>query len=161
MSLNNPDFTTSARIEKVINQELGGKFATSKDSSTLDIVVPINYQDKIVHLLAIIENFKVNTDASAKIVINERTGSLVAGGDIILKPVAVAHGDLSIEVGGGEGGGKAKGAKPQRINYVDQKTTLNDLVQTLNSLGVAPEDLITIFQLLKRNGSLTADIELI
>jgi flagellar P-ring protein FlgI len=159
LSLNNPDFTTSARIEKIINEELGGKYASAKDATTVDLIIPVHYQRKVVHLMAIVENFRVNQDNKAKIIINERTGTIVAGGELVLQPVAISHGDLTIEVKG-EGGGAA-GKNGQSLYFVDQKTTLNDLVKSLNAFGATPEDLISIFQALKNNGSLVADIELI
>lgn len=158
LSLNNSDFTTAARIEKVINEELGGKFATAKDSSTIDLIVPNQYERNVVQLMAIIENFKVNTDTAAKIVINERTGTIVAGGDIMVKPVAISHGDLTVEV---KGEGDAKAAKPGSVYYMEKGTTLSELVKSLNAFGVAPEDLISIFQTLKRDGALVGEIELI
>lgn len=154
LSLVNPDFTTSARVEKTINQELGGKYATSVDATTIDLIVPVHYQRKVVQLMAILENFKVHSDQKAKIVINERTGTIVAGGEVVIRPVAVSHGDLSIEVKGGNGG-------PDRMYNIDKKTTLNDLVKSLNAFGATPEDLISIFQALKRNGALVGEIELI
>ena len=157
MSLKNPDFTTSARIEKIINKELGGKFATSKDSSTIDVIIPPNYQRKIVSLVAIIENFKVSPDSATKIIINERTGTIIAGGNIYLKPVAISHGDLVIEVGSEDD----KKSKQNSLYFVDKKTTLNDLVKSLNALGTGLEDLISIFHALKKNGALVSDIELI
>jgi flagellar P-ring protein precursor FlgI len=144
LALNNPDFTTAARVERTINQELAGKYATASF-----------YEKKVVELLANIENFKVIADAPAKIVINERTGTLVAGGDIVLKKSAVSHGDLMVEIKGGEGGGN------KFVQMMEQSTTINDLVKALNALGTKPEDLISIFQALKQNGSLLAEIELI
>ncbi len=158
LSLNNSDFTTAARIEKVINEELGGKFAVAKDSSTIDLIVPAQYERNVVQLMAIIENFKVNTDSAAKIVINERTGTIVAGGDIMVKPVAISHGDLTVEV---KGEGDSKSAKPGSVYYMEKGTTLSELVKSLNAFGVAPEDLISIFQTLKRDGALIGEIELI
>lgn len=158
LALNNPDFTTAARIEKVINEELGGKFASAKDATTIDLVVPNQYERNIVQLMAIIENFKVNTDSVAKIVINERTGTIVAGGDVMVKPVAISHGDLNIEV---KGEGDSKAAKPGTVYYMEKGTTLSELVKSLNAFGVAPEDLISIFQTLKRDGALVGEIELI
>ena len=158
LSLNNPDFTTAARIEKIINEELGGKFASAKDSTTIDLIVPSQYERNIVQLMAIIENFKVNTDSTAKIVINERTGTIVAGGDVMVRPVAISHGDLTVEV---KGDGDAKAAKPGSIYYMEKGTTLSELVKSLNAFGVAPEDLISIFQTLKRDGALVGEIELI
>ena len=158
LSRNNSDFTTAARIEKVINEELGGKFAVAKDSSTIDLIVPAQYERNVVQLMAIIENFKVNTDSAAKIVINERTGTIVAGGDIMVKPVAISHGDLTVEV---KGEGDSKSAKPGSVYYMEKGTTLSELVKSLNAFGVAPEDLISIFQTLKRDGALIGEIELI
>jgi flagellar P-ring protein precursor FlgI len=158
LALNNPDFTTAARIEKVINEELGGKFASAKDSTTIDLIVPNQYERNIVQLMAIIENFKVNTDSVAKIVINERTGTIVAGGDVMVRPVAISHGDLNIEV---KGEGDSKSAKPASMYYMEKGTTLSELVKSLNAFGVAPEDLISIFQTLKRDGALVGEIELI
>jgi flagellar P-ring protein FlgI len=156
MALNNPDFTTAARIERTINQELGGKYATASDATTIDVIIPNYYERKVVELLANIENFKVIADAAAKIVINERTGTLVAGGDIVLKKSAISHGDLMVEVKGG-----AEGSGNKAIQLMEQTTTINDLVKALNALGTKPEDLISIFQALKKNGSLLAEIELI
>jgi flagellar P-ring protein precursor FlgI len=155
MALNNPDFTTAARVERTINQELGGKYATASDATTIDVIIPNYYERKVVELIANIENFKVVADAPAKIVINERTGTLVAGGDIVVKKSAISHGDLIVEVKGAEGSGNS------HIQMMEQTTTINDLVKALNALGTKPEDLISIFQALKQNGSLLAEIELI
>jgi flagellar P-ring protein precursor FlgI len=155
LALNNPDFTTAARIERTINQELGGKYATAGDATTIDVIIPTYYERKIVELIANIENYKVVADAPAKIVINERTGTLVAGGDIVLKKAAVSHGDLVVEIKGAEGSGN------KHVHLLEQSTTINDLVKAMNALGTKPEDLISIFQALKQNGSLIAEIELI
>lgn len=162
LSLSHADFTTAARIEKILNEQLGGRYAMARDSSTIDLIVPVNYQRNVVQLMAIIENFKVNTDQTAKIIINERTGTIVAGGEVSLMPAAISHGDLTIEISGGDGGGGgASKKKGESVIFVDKKTTLNELVKGLNAFGVTPEDLISIFQALKRSGSLIGDIELI
>jgi flagellar P-ring protein precursor FlgI len=157
LALKSPDFTTAARIEKILNQELGGKYATAADASTIDLIIPTQYEKKVVELIAQVENFRVVADASAKIVINERTGTLVAGGDITLRKVALSHGDLVVEVKGGEN----PSGKPQALHVIERSTTINDLVKALNAIGTTPEDLISIFQALKQNGALVADIELI
>ena len=157
LSLKNPDFTTSARIEKTINEGLGGKYATSKDATTVDLVVPEQYKRKVVSLVAIVENFTVYADSVSKIVINERMGTVIAGGAVFLKPVSISHGDLSIEIKGE----KKSDKKIHHIHYVEEKTTLSDLVKGLNAFGTTPEDLISIFQALKKNGALAAEIEFI
>ena len=155
LALNLPDFTTAARVEKTINQNLGGKYASASDSTTVDLIIPPHYQRNVVNLVAILENFRVNQDNSAKIVINEKTGTIVAGGEITLSKVAISHGDLVIEVGAGGNN------KPGALHLIESKTTLKDLVEALNAIGTKPDDLISIFQTLKRNGALIADIEFI
>lgn len=154
LSLKKADFTTAARVVKTINENLGGKFASASDSATIDLIIPQNYQRKVVNLLAIIENYRVNQDSTAKIVINEKTGTIVAGGEITLNKVAISHGDLVLEVGGEAGKGKTGS-----LFLVEKKTTLKDLVSALNAIGTSPEDLISIFQALKSNGALIADLE--
>lgn len=153
-ALNTPDFTTAARVIRTINQNLGGKFATAPDSATIDLIIPQNYKRRIVDLIAILENYKINQDQKARIVINEKTGTIVAGGQIALNPVAISHGDLSIQVGG-------EGGKKGSLQYVEKQSTLQDLVNALNSMGTTPDDLISIFQALKSNGALIADLEFI
>ena len=158
LSLRNPDFTTSARIEKAINEGFGGVYAKSKDATTVDIdIIPDQYKSKVVTFIAILENFTVYADSVSKIVINERTGTVIAGGDIFLKPVSISHGDLNIEIKGE----KRSDKKIHHIHYFDKKTTLSDLVKGLNAFGTTPEDLIAIFQALRKNGALVAEIEFI
>ncbi|MBF0361831.1 MAG: flagellar basal body P-ring protein FlgI [Oligoflexia bacterium] len=176
LSLNNPDFTTAYRIENTINTGLGGKFAKAKDSATIDLLAPPNYHRRLIELIALIENYRVNLDTKAKIIINERTGTIITGGDIVLKEVAISHGDLTVEIGakggagkggagGGGGGGAAgaggKGGTKESLYRMEEGSSLNDLVKGLNALGVTPEDLISIFQALKKNGALVGEIEFI
>jgi len=157
LSLNRPDFTTAARVVKTINENLGGKFSSATDSATIDLIIPPHYERSIVDLIAIIENYRVNQDSIAKIVINEKTGTIVAGGDVTLNQVAISHGDLSIQVGGEGAGSGKKGS----LFLIEKKTTLKELVNALNAIGTGPDDLISIFQTLKRNGALIADLEFI
>jgi len=160
LSLINPDFTTAARIERTLNTQLGGRYAAAKDATTVDLIIPFDYQRSIVQLMALIENFKVVSDQKAKVVLNERTGTIVAGGDIVIRPVAISHGNLTIEIKDGDGGGAGAGKKKgESLYFMDKKTTLNDLVKGLNTLGVTPDDLMAIFQALKSNGAILADIE--
>lgn len=154
-SLNDPDFTTSARIAKVINQELGGQFANPKDAATVDLIIPEFYSRKVVELVAIIENFKVNTDQKAKIVINERTGTIVAGGNIQLRPVALSHDNLTVRI-------KDESADQDQASFahhIEETSTVEELVKALNAIGATPEDMISIFQTLDKNGSINAQIE--
>ena len=158
LSLKKPDFTTAARVVKTINENFGGKFANATDSATVDLIIPPHYQRKVVDMIAIMENFRVKQDNKAKIVINEKTGTIVAGGEITLSKVAISHGDLMLEVGGEK---DKKGGASGSLHLIEKKSTLKDLVNALNAIGTSPEDLISIFQALKSNGALIAELEFI
>jgi flagellar P-ring protein precursor FlgI len=155
LSLHNPDFTTAARVAALINGDLGGKFASARDSGTIDIVVPFNYDGNSVELLATLENINVNVDSRAKVVLNERTGTIVMGDRITITPVAIAHGDIAIEVKDGEK------TKTGRVAEIKSNANVSDLVKALNVLGVQPKDLTAIFQTLKEVGALQADLEIL
>ncbi len=105
--------------------------------------------------MALVENFKVNVDIPSKIIINERTGTIVSGGDVVLYPVAISHGDLSIEIK------DQQNTSGTSTLYIESKATLKELVEALNKFGAKPEDLISIIEALKRNGSLIGEVELI
>ncbi len=157
LSLHNPDFTTAARVAAVINAELGGKYASARDSGTIDIIAPFNYEGSAVELVAMMENIQVNPDSRARVVLNERTGTVVMGERIGLSPVAIAHGDLSIEVGGS---GPNAETKTLHVNEIKRSASVSELVKALNSLGVQPKDLTAIFQTLKEVGALQAELEI-
>ncbi len=156
MSLEDPDFTTVARVARVINTELGGKYATPIDQATIDLIVPFSYDGNAVELMAVLENLTVNTDSRAKVVINERSGTVVAGGKVRIKNVALSHGDLAINVGGAKPGAKGTGKK---LVEIQNTTSVTELVNVLNELGVSPKDLTAIFQALKSAGALEGELE--
>jgi flagellar P-ring protein precursor FlgI len=157
LALHDADFTTAARMTQLINQELGGKFASAKDSGTIDVIVPFSYEGNTVDLLALIENIQVNVDARAKVVLNERTGTVILGGNVSIHPVAISHGDLTIEVKDTA----ARGNRSKRITEVQEGTSVADLVKVLNSIGAQPRDLTAIFQMLKQVGALQGELEVI
>ncbi len=172
LTLNNPDFTTSARIVKTINLELGGKYATALDASTIDIVAPPNYEGKGVELLATIERVQVSPDIKAKVVINEKTGTVIMGDGVEISPIAISHGDLSIKVSPAAGAGRniasdsgsEKGPGPAEDHAVflmNKGSQVGDVVKAMNKLGVSPTDLITILQNIKAAGALQGDLEIL
>ncbi|MBS1959348.1 MAG: flagellar basal body P-ring protein FlgI [Bdellovibrionales bacterium] len=156
LALNNPDFTTAARLVALVNAELGGKFASARDSATVDIVVPFNYDGNTVELMARVENIRIVVDSKAKVVLNERTGTVVMGDKVMITPIAISHGDLSIQV---------KGGKNEYLHDLKSASggnaTVSDLVKLLNTLGVQPKDLTAIFQTIKQTGALQAELELL
>jgi flagellar P-ring protein precursor FlgI len=157
-NLEDPDFTTVARIVRVINTELGGKYASAVDENTIDLIVPFSYEGNAVELMAVLENLTVNTDTRARVVINEKTGTVVAGGKVRIKNVAIAHGDLSVQVGGAKPAAKGGGKK---VFEIQNTTNVSDLVNVLNEMGVSPKDLTAIFQALKEAGALEGELEVL
>ena len=155
LALHHADFTTAARLVTVINGELGGKFASARDSGTVDVVVPFNYEGNSVELLALLENINVNVETRASIVVNERTGTVAMGKDVAISDVAISHEGIEIEVKGPN-----KGAKAERVFEVKAQATVSDLVKVLNTLGVQPKDLTAIFQTLKEAGALQAELKM-
>lgn len=155
LTLSNPDFTTAARVAKVINIDLAGKYATAKDASTIDLVSPPAFEGKGVELLALIESIDVDTDTKAKVVVNEKTGTVVIGQGVRVSPVAITHGDLSLKVGSGQK------KQDQRIMDLKNEVSVGELVKAMNELGVSPKDLITILQNIKAAGALQGDIEIL
>ncbi|MFO7760275.1 MAG: flagellar basal body P-ring protein FlgI [Desulfobia sp.] len=156
-NLDNPDFTTAARTVRAINGFLGGKYASASDGGTVKVTVPEEYQNNEIALLADLENVDISPDRPARIIIDERTGTVVMGGNVRINPVAVAHGNLSVQVKEEITGRN----KEHRLVALDTGVNLADLVRALNSIGVAPRDLIAVLQSIKAAGALQAELKII
>jgi flagellar P-ring protein FlgI len=96
--LNNPDFTTVTRISDTIDARFGGSLATPLDSGTVEISIPDDFRNRVVALLAVLGNLDVTPDSVAKVIVNEKTGTVVIGENVRISRVAVAHGNLSIQI---------------------------------------------------------------
>lgn len=158
LTLHNPDFTTAARVVKVINKELAGKYATALDAGTIDVTSPPPFEGKGVELLATIESLDINPDQAARVVVNEKTGTVVIGAGVKISRVAISHGDLTVRIGG-ESGGNKKDA--DRVMVMEESASVGDIVKAMNRLGVSPKDLITILQSIKAAGALHGDLEVL
>jgi len=175
LSMREPDFISAGRVAKAINMELGANSARVSDPGTIVVAVPQEYQNSIADLVARLEPLPIAVDSTARVVINERTGTVVLGGDVRIGPVAVAHGNLSVRVATdyqvSQPEGFSRGqttVTPQTQVNVDQEdrklialeagTTLADVVRALNTLGVTPRDIIAIMQALKAAGALRAEV---
>jgi len=153
LNLRRADFTTSDRVSQTINQHFRMFVANSVDAGHIRIQVPTDYQTKLTSFIAEIEGLTVETDQKAVVIVNERTGTVVMGGDVKISEVVVSHNGLSIEVGSG------KSAKKESLVPM-QGTTIGDLVKSLNQMGVKPEDLVNILQSLHASGALKAELKL-
>lgn len=157
MTLHNPDFTTAARTILTINKELGGQYASAKDAGTIDIITPAAYENRGVELMATIEAIEINPDQKAKVVINEKTGTIVIGEKVKISKVGLSHGNITLKVVDE----KTKKLTPSedKVALLDTGANVGDLVQALNKLGVTPKDLISILQSIKAAGALHGELE--
>jgi flagellar P-ring protein FlgI len=180
LQLKHADFTTAARIAEVLNREFGPEapVARAQDSGTVSVSIPEKFQSRSTEFIAALEVLSVEADRVARVVINERTGTIVMGREVQISPVAIMHGNLSIEVTTefevsqpapfSQGttqivpriGVGVKEEKSRNV-VIGNGASVEELVRALSSIGVTPRDVIAILQNLKAAGALAADIEVI
>ena len=178
LSLRQADFTTVSRVADAINSLFYDPIAEAKDGATVDVKVPEAYAGNLVGLVSMIEKLDVKPDLPAKVIINERTGTVIMGENVRLSTLAIAHGNLSIiiretpqvsqpaplsegetvvvpntNISVDEGG--------KQLVVIPSGANIGQVVNALNALGVSPRDLIAIFQAIKAAGALQADLEVI
>ena len=176
LALRAPDFTTATRIAEAINGELRTAVAAATDNGTVSVSVPPAYAQHVTELLAKIEHIQIKPDQAARIVIDEKSGTIVVGADVKLDTVAVTHGNLTVRVSENPqvsqppamSNGQTVVVPNTRIDvneHADRQlqvlhphATLNDLVAGLNALGLGPRDLIQVLSALKASGALHAEL---
>lgn len=178
LALNQPDFTTAMRVAKKINEFLKGEFAKAVDSGSIEVKVPRNYRKSIVTLIARLEVLEIQPDTQARVVINERTGTVVMGENVRIATVAVSHGSLSIQIDQtynvSQPNALAKGEtvvvpeaefliqddKDRKLVIVENGVSIGEVVRALNAIGVTPRDLISVLQAIKAAGALQGELVL-
>ena len=173
-----PDYTTANRVAMAINAQMGQEVAQARDASGIDIKIPDGQRARLVDFVARIENVAVQPDRRAKVVINERTGTVVAGGDVSISRVAISHGDLKISIlaqdsvsqpvviGNSGPGVRTAAVRNARVEVDEQGgpgflasgTTVSDLVQSLARLKTSTRDVISILRAIKAAGALHAEL---
>ncbi len=151
------DFTTAARMAIRINEELGGKYATAVDAGRVDIIAPYDYEGSGVELIALLESIDVEADRRARVVINERSGTVVMGERVTVAPVAISHGNLRLEVTNPVA---QVAPREKSVGLLIKGTSVADVATGLNDLGASPDDLVAILAALRASGSLMADVEI-
>lgn len=176
LTLNQPDFTTASRISEAIDQRFG-QITMAKDPGTVLVNIPYYYSDNIVGFVASMEELAITPDTVAKVVINERTGTVVIGSNVAIDKVAVAQGGLTIKIGH-----TAEVSQPPSFSdgrtVVTTETTIEtkeepaglivlpasanvgDVVAALNAVGATPRDVISILQAIKAAGALHAELQI-
>ena len=178
LALHNPDFTTASRVAEAINGALNDHCVQTQDSGTIHVRIPERFSGDIVRLVTLIEGLNIIPDTIAKVVVNERTGTVVMGEDVRISTVAIAHGNLSIEVketpsvsqplpfSEGEtvvtpGTQILVTEEKSKVFLLESGVSIGKVVRALNALGVSPRDLIAILQGIKAANALPAKLEII
>jgi flagellar P-ring protein precursor FlgI len=182
--LTEPDYTTANRIAEALNVNMrAGSIAQAVDASRVDIEVPEEQRAQLVAFVTRVENSVIEPDHRATVVVNERTGTVISGGDVRISKVTVSHGELKVSITtdylvsqpfGGFFGPAAQGARtvvvPQtRINVqesegegtgvvIEANNTVADLVRALSRIKTHPRDMISILQGIKAAGALHAEL---
>ncbi|MGM0602311.1 MAG: flagellar basal body P-ring protein FlgI [Bacillota bacterium] len=178
--LDTPNFETASHIAEMINSRYSSQnVARAEDSSTININVPENYSNRVVEFIAEVNNISVRPGLEAKVVIDERTGTVVFSHNVRISTVAVAHGNLSVKIttdtevsqppSFSEGETEVtedvqievEAGEEGNMMVVDQQTTIEDLVTALNAIGATPRDIISIIQKIKAAGALHAKLDII
>jgi flagellar P-ring protein precursor FlgI len=179
LALRSPDFTTASRVAQAINIAFYDQIAHTHDAGTIEVNVPAKYQGNTVALVTTIESLGVTPDSVSKVIINERTGTVIMGENVRISTIAIAHGNLSIQVKETprvsqplpfSRGGETVVTPDSQVQVeegnnplflVESGVSIGEVVKALNALGVTPRDLISIFQALKAAGALQAELEII
>jgi flagellar P-ring protein precursor FlgI len=179
LALNEPDFTTAARVAQAINRAFYSPLARTENAGSIRVSIPENYLGDTVQFVTMIESLGVTPDAVSKVVINERTGTVIMGENVRISTIAIAHGNLSIQIDESQNVSQPlpfsnrgqtvvtpqseimvqEGKNP--LFLVESGVSIGEVVKALNALGVTPRDLIAIFQALKAAGALQAELEII
>lgn len=173
--LKNSDFTTVSRMRDAVNEFFGSSLARSVDAGQMEIRIPEMYRDNVVAFVSQVEQLKVTPDTLARIVVNERTGTIVMGEGVRISTVAVSHGNLNLVISESArvsqplpfSEGETVVIPETRIDVLEeagnlvvmeQGVSIGDVAAALNAIGATPRDLIAIFQAIKASGALYADL---
>jgi flagellar P-ring protein precursor FlgI len=177
IALHEPDFTTAQRTASRINEVFAANVARARDSGTLDLQVPEALAEDLVGFMARVEAIEIVPDTPARIVLNERTGTIVMGDAVRVSTVAVSHGNLTVivnrtnQISQPTPFSDGETARLQntdieafeeeaKLSVIESTVTIGDLVRALNAMGTTPTDLISIIQAIKASGALAAEVEM-
>ena len=171
LSLKEPSFANAVSTEKAINLRFGKKIAIAIDPKTITLKKPKNIS--MIQFLAIVENININYKVKSRIIINERTGTVVSGIDIEIAPIVIIHGKITIKISSIDNLPKASDniyrldddvavdRAGARILTRNNQNNIANVTRSLKKLGAKPQDIIAIIQAMKQAGAIQADLEVI
>lgn len=179
LNLNVADFTTASRIVAAVNDKFKSAVAASADPGSVTLTLPEGYANRAVEFVAALERLEVRPDVQAKVVLNERTGTIVMGENVRISTVAITHGSLTLVIKEtpqvSQPAPLSKTGETKVVPRTDMKVeeenrrlmvlqegaSIGEVVRALNLLGVTPRDLISILQAAKAAGALQAELTII
>jgi flagellar P-ring protein precursor FlgI len=184
LNLHTPDFTTAAALAEAVNVAFGRDSSRALDAGTVGVVIPVEFRANLVPFISVLENLEVEPDTVAKVVINQRTGTVVMGQHVTIMPVAVAHGSMTLTFGetiespgtadeetpeaapsgappiGGEAT-PAEASPEEELELLRLPTTAEKVALGLGKMNLAPADIVAIFEAIAAAGALLGELEVI
>lgn len=174
--LNEPDFTTATRLARTINEHFQAGLAQARDMSLIQVTIPEEYRSREVEFIAALEALPVTPDGIAKVIVNERNGTIVVGEKVRISPVAVSHGNLTISIEAETAvsqpfpfsQGQTVVSREERVEVEETGgpmvalpagSTIGEIVQALNAVGTTPQDIIAILVAIDQAGALHGVLE--
>ncbi len=178
MVLRNDDFSTASRLDQVINAKFGSGTARALDGRNIEVLLPAKYFDNRVGFIGELESLRLTPDKIAKIIINERTGTIVMGSEVLIGSVAISQGGVSVKVGTEfdvvqpapfSNNGDTTVVPKTNVEVTEKKpasvilpdgATVDEVVRGLRTVGASARDIISILQAIKSAGAMNAELEL-
>lgn len=175
LSLAAPDFTSASEMTKAINTALKTPLAKAIDAATVEVSIPENYKQDVMGYISMVELMEFEPNRVAKVIINEKTGTIVAGSKVSIDEVAVSHGSITVSVQTAPKVSqpqplslgqttpmdstsiKVQEEKPEMV-VLNKTANVGDLAKALNNIGASPRDIMAIFQAIKKAGALNAEL---
>ena len=172
------DFTTASRTARAVNDTVGEAVADALDGRTIRVKVPVAYATRVIEYMSLVENARTDVDNRARVVVNEKTGTIVLGKDVHISGISIIHGGLSVQVGtlysvsqpAPFSAGETAVVPDRTVTAQEDKAktvalregaSVEELIRGLNAIGASPRDVIAILQSIKAQGALQAELEII
>ena len=168
LSLKSSDFQNAIKVQKVLNSVFGENIAKAVDSRTIKVSKPQNLS--MIEFLALVQEVEVNYSMKEKIIVDERSGTIIAGVGITIEPIVITHGGLTIKITEEKindpksielGNGLSLSANQGIISTNGKKPTISNIVRALQKMGATPKNIISILSAMKQSGAISADLEIV
>jgi flagellar P-ring protein precursor FlgI len=152
LQIKKPDFTTATRVSNAINERFNQQIASPKNGSTVQVQIPKNFRSNPVGFISRIENLEITPAEESRVIVNERTGTVIMGGDVGVRSMSVSHGDITLQV---DGEGQPQGESV----IIPRSTTVQQIVDSLNEIGASTDTVVAILEAMDKANAIHAPLE--